>query len=46
MALMAVIKYYSVSRVSVTPVFLFLNTFKLDLEERHLACGFKCTPRN
>ena len=28
------------------PVFLFLNSFKLNLEERHLACGFKCTPRN
>ena len=30
----------------VTPVFLFLNTYKLNLEERHLACGFKCTPRS
>ena len=35
-----------VSRLLVTPVFLFLNIFKLTLEERHLACGFKCTPRN
>ena len=26
--------------------FIFLNSFKLNLEERHLACGFKCTPRN
>ena len=24
----------------------FLNSFKLNLEEWHLACGFKCTPRN
>ena len=24
----------------------FLNSSKLNLEERHLACGFKCTPRN
>ena len=28
------------------PRFSFLNSFKLNLEERHLACGFKCTPRN
>ena len=26
------------------PFFFFLNRFKLNLEERHLACGFKCTP--
>ena len=29
-----------------TPVFLFSNSFKLNLEERHLACGFKCRPCN
>ena len=28
------------------PCFSFLNSLKLNLEERHLACGFKCTPRN
>ena len=28
------------------PRFSFLNSFKLNLEEQHLACGFKCTPRN
>ena len=28
------------------PFFLFLNSFKLNLEERHLACAFKCTPHN
>ena len=28
------------------PRFSFLNSFRLNLEERHLACGFKCTPRN
>ena len=28
------------------PRFSFLNSYKSNLEERHLACGFKCTPRN
>ena len=28
------------------PRFSFLKSFKLNLEERHFACGFKCTPRN
>ena len=28
------------------PRFSFLNSFKLNLEERNLACGFKYTPRN
>ena len=28
------------------PRFSFLNSYKLNLEERHLACGFKCIPRN
>ena len=26
--------------------FFFLNIFKLNLDERHLACGLKCTLRN
>ena len=28
------------------PRFSFFHSFKLNLDEMHLACGFKCTPRN
>ena len=32
-------------QVIIDPRFSILNIFKLNLEERRLACGFKCTPR-